>query len=61
MGKHGVVLQKGFRKAVFLPQVATEQGWSLEEMLMHLSLKAGLSPNAWRDGASFQTVEAQVF
>ena len=61
VGKHGVVLQKGFRKAVFLPQVATEQGWSLEEMLMHLSLKAGLSPNAWRDGASFQTFEAQVF
>jgi AMMECR1 domain-containing protein len=27
IGKHGMVLRKGVRSAVFLPQVAPEQGW----------------------------------
>lgn len=61
IGKHGILLKKGFRSAVFLPQVATEQGWDLETTLTHLSLKAGLPPDAWREGASFQVFEAQVF
>lgn len=61
IGKHGVILEKGFRKAVFLPQVAPEQGWDTETMLLHLSLKAGLSPNAWRDGCRFEVFTAQVF
>ena len=61
VGRHGVVLRKSGRSAVFLPQVAPEQGWNLEEMLVHLSLKAGLSPFAWREGASFMVFEAQVF
>ncbi len=61
IGKHGILLKKGFRSAVFLPQVATEQGWNLETTLTHLALKAGLPPDAWREGASFQVFEAQVF
>ena len=47
--------------ALFLPQVATEQRWTLEEMLTHLSLKAGLPENAWKSGASFQVFQAEVF
>lgn len=61
IGKHGVILEKGGRRAVFLPQVAPEQGWGLEEMLEHLSLKAGLHPDAWREGAGFSVFEAVVF
>ncbi|NCC50139.1 MAG: AmmeMemoRadiSam system protein B [Spartobacteria bacterium] len=61
IGKHGVVLHKGGRQAVFLPQVAPEQGWGLEETLTHLSMKAGLPPDAWREGASFDVFEAIVF
>ena len=61
IGKHGVVLRKMGRSAVFLPQVAPEQGWDVEQMLTHLSMKAGLAPQAWRSGASFQVFEAQVF
>jgi AmmeMemoRadiSam system protein B/AmmeMemoRadiSam system protein A len=41
VGRDGVVLRVGDRSAVFLPQVATEQGWGREEMLDNLSLKAG--------------------
>lgn len=49
VGKHGVVLKQGFASAVFLPQVATEQGWDRETMLSHLSRKAGLPADAWKD------------
>ncbi len=45
IGKHGVILQKEKNSAVFLPHVATEQGWNKEEMLMHLAQKAGLNPH----------------
>ncbi|MFI5165339.1 MAG: AmmeMemoRadiSam system protein B [Thermoanaerobaculales bacterium] len=61
VGKHGVVLTKGGRRAVFLPQVATEQGWDVATMLSQLSLKAGLPPDAWRHDASFEIFTAQVF
>ena len=61
VGTHGVILRKGMRGATFLPQVAPEQGWGREEMLAHLSLKAGLNPDAWKEGASFQVYTAQVF
>ena len=50
LGRHGVLIRKGFNNGVFLPQVATETGWSKEEFLAHLcSGKAGLSPDAWKD------------
>jgi len=61
VGRDGVLLQKGGCSAVFLPQVAPEQGWGRDEMLDNLSCKAGLSPSAWREGASFSTFQAEVF
>lgn len=61
VGVHGVVLSKGGRRAVFLPQVAPEQGWDRDEMLDHLSQKAGLPADAWRQGAELEVFTAQVF
>ncbi|OFV79461.1 MAG: hypothetical protein A2Y78_04925 [Acidobacteria bacterium RBG_13_68_16] len=61
LGKHGVLLTKSGRRAVFLPQVATETGWDLNTFLSNLSLKAGLSPDAWKSGATFEVFTAQVF
>ena len=61
VGRDGVLLQKSRAGAVFLPQVATEQGWSREEMLDQLCLKAGLAQGSWRTGAEFQTFQAIVF
>jgi len=50
LGIDGVLVRKGFRSGVFLPQVATETGWSKEEFLSNLcSHKAGLAPDAWKD------------
>lgn len=61
IGRHGMTLSKRGRAAVFLPQVAPEQGWTLEQTLTHLALKAGLEPDEWRTGATFTVFEAIVF
>jgi AmmeMemoRadiSam system protein A len=61
VGKQGIVLTKAGRKAVFLPEVAVEQGWNREQTLTNLSRKAGLPASAWREGASFQVFENQKF
>lgn len=61
-GEHGIILFSNGRSAVFLPQVAPEQGWDREETLTHLSLKAGLYPYAWKEaGAKFSIFRAIVF
>ena len=50
MGTHGVLVKKGFNSGVFLPQVATETGWTKEEFLSNLCAhKAGLPASAWQD------------
>ena len=62
IGRHGMVLEVGSRSAVFLPQVATEQGWDLPTTLSYLAQKAGLPPDAWMEPqAKFTVFEAIVF
>lgn len=61
VGKQGIILTKDGRSAVFLPEVATEQGWTREQTLGRLSLKAGLPSDAWKDGASFEVFESQTY
>lgn len=61
LGVDGIILQKDKLRAVFLPQVAPEQGWTLEETLSQLAQKAGLAPGQWRQDATFLTFQAEVF
>ena len=61
IGTHGIVLQKGGKAALFLPQVAPEQGWTIDETLTALSEKAGLPPDGWKSGASFSVFTGQAF
>ena len=50
MGIHGVLVRKGISSGVYLPQVATETGWSKEDFLSYCCAhKAGLAADAWRD------------
>src|SRR3989338_872324 len=51
LGKHGVIVSQGpWHQGIFLPQVATETGWSKEEFLNQLcAQKAGLARDAWKD------------
>jgi AmmeMemoRadiSam system protein A len=58
LGKHGVLVRKGYQSGVFLPQVAKETGWSKEEFLSNLcEYKAGLPRDAWKS----KDVEVFVF
>ncbi len=49
LGVHGIYIRRGGAAGCFLPQVATETGWSKEEFLRSCcSHKAGLAPDAWK-------------
>jgi AmmeMemoRadiSam system protein A len=60
VGQDGLQLSKGLYRSVFLPQVATEQGWDRQRYLEQLALKAGLPRDGWR-GAELSTFRAVVF
>ena len=49
LGVHGVIIQANGRSGTFLPQVATETGWGLEEFLSQLcTQKCCLPPNCYK-------------
>ncbi|MBK5296431.1 MAG: AmmeMemoRadiSam system protein A [Vicinamibacteria bacterium] len=60
-GRHGLVISSAGRQGLLLPQVATEWGWTRDELLRQTCLKAGLPPAAWRQGAQLFTFEAEIF
>ena len=62
-GKHGVMIRKGGRGGLFLPQVAQEQGWDHDEYLSTLCwMKAGLPADAWRKpDVELYVFEAEIF
>ena len=50
LGVDGIYIKKGRASGCFLPQVATETGWSKEEFLSYCCAhKAGLAADAWRE------------
>ena len=50
LGIDGIYIKKGYACGCFLPQVATETGWSKEDFLSFCcSHKAGLAPEAWKE------------
>jgi AmmeMemoRadiSam system protein B/AmmeMemoRadiSam system protein A len=62
VGKHGLVIRKGFHSGLLLPQVPVEQGWNREQFLTHTCLKAGLPPNSYEEkDAQLFTFTGQVF
>lgn len=61
LGKHGIYIKKGFSSGTFLPQVATETGWSKEEFLGHCARdKARIGWEGWKTAELF-VYEAYVF
>ena len=62
VGRHGLIVSRGWAKGLLLPQVPGEWGWDREEFLRHTCLKAGLPPDAWRDPRTkIETFEAEVW
>ena len=47
VGEHGLIIKRGGRSGLLLPQVATEWGWDSEEFLSQCCVKAGLPPDTW--------------
>jgi AmmeMemoRadiSam system protein B/AmmeMemoRadiSam system protein A len=63
IGKHGILLKKGYNQGVFLPQVATEQGWDRTTFLNEVCFKAGIyDQNCWKaKDAEIYIFSAEVF
>jgi AmmeMemoRadiSam system protein B/AmmeMemoRadiSam system protein A len=54
LGKHGIYIRKGYRSGTMLPQVATENKWTVEEFLGFTSRdKAGIGWTGWKDAELF--------
>ncbi|MFC2158875.1 AmmeMemoRadiSam system protein B [Acidobacteriota bacterium] len=60
VGKHGLVISWGERSGLLLPQVAVENNWSRLTFLEQACIKAGLTKNAWRNGADIFIFEALI-
>jgi hypothetical protein len=64
IGVHGLLIEKGRRRGLLLPQVAVEWGWDVPTFIRQACLKAGLPEEAWREGSPPATVyafSAEVF
>ncbi|MFH1160858.1 MAG: AmmeMemoRadiSam system protein B [bacterium] len=61
LGRHGIYIKNGWSSGTFLPQVATETGWTKEEFLGHCARdKAGIGWDGWKTADIF-TYKALVF
>ncbi len=61
VGRHGLIVTKEGKRGLLLPQVAVQNKWSRETFLAHACLKAGLPPEAWKDGTGMYIFEAHIF
>lgn len=48
VGRDGLIIGKGWRRGLLLPQVPVEWGWDSREFLSQCCVKAGLPQNEWR-------------
>jgi len=62
VGRHGLILRKGWRTGLLLPQVPITWGWDRATYLEQLCRKAGLPPGSWCDPETeLLAFTAQVF
>lgn len=60
VGRDGLYIMKDGRGGILLPQVPVAFGWNREEFLKQVSMKAGLPPDAWKQGATLLRFSAEV-
>jgi AmmeMemoRadiSam system protein A len=62
VGRDGLIIRRGSRAGLLLPQVASEYGWDRETFLAQTCVKAGLPPDAWRSPETrIERFSAEVF
>ena len=62
VGRHGVMVRRGHKVGLLLPQVARDHHWAPDALLAAACRKAGLPPDAWREpGTELFTFQADVF
>jgi AmmeMemoRadiSam system protein A len=60
-GRDGLIVRRGMRSGVLLPQVASEERWDRITFLRGVCRKAGLPPESWREaGTELYAFRAQV-
>ena len=62
IGRDGLIITRGSRAGLLLPQVASEYGWDAETFLAHTCQKAGLPRDAWQHpDCRIERFSAEVF
>jgi AmmeMemoRadiSam system protein A len=52
IGRHGLVVERGSRRGLLLPQVASERHWQQQRFVEETCVKAGLPRDAWKEPAT---------
>src|ERR1700720_1354935 len=61
-GKHGLMVSRGVKRGVLLPQVARQFGWTAERFLEETCQKADLERDDWKQpGTRVQGFTAEIF
>lgn len=62
VGRDGLIISRGARAGLLLPQVATDYGWDRDTFLSQTCIKAGLPPDSWRSpDCRIEKFSAEVF
>ena len=62
VGRHGLIVRRGHKQGLLLPQVPVEWQWDRETFKAQTCRKAGLPPDAWKQpGTEMYWFEAEVF
>lgn len=62
VGRHGLLITRGYQSGVLLPQVPVEADWDRDTFLSQTCIKAGLPPDAWHDPDTvLEVFTAEVF
>ena len=62
IGEHGLLVEEGYSRGLLLPQVATENNYTVNQFLTSICMKAGLSPDLWqRKKLNLKVFSALVF
>ena len=62
VGQDGLIVERGPYRGLLLPQVATDWGWNVEELLSNTCMKAGLSSDCWQlNDVKIYKFSSQIF